>query len=691
MVALTTRRGALLVLVVLGALLPAAAPAAAAPMPGCADPDVQGGEWRSYGGDFSNTRTQPREKTIAPADVPLLTPAFTFSTADAEVEGDFTGTPVVADGCIYVATNRGWALAINADDGKLVWKTKFPQGGTANNSVAVAPRACGKTVKYKKKVVKRRVKGKIRRKVKRVRVAKTKYCPTVFVGATRTREDAEEEPGQGGDAGPTIGPYAIAFDQATGKVAWFTPPLDTQNGADLYASPVVFDGVLMLGISGGAAELGDESDRHAFQGAMTFTDAGTGRLLKKTWTIHPPNQPEDNFAGATIWSTPAVDTEKKVAYVGTGNPFKPQAEHQYANAVVKYDLSRKSKRFGEIVGHYKGTIDEYVPGLSELPCYDFPNNNPPYYPQGIGACGDIDLDFGAAPNLWKGPDGRTMVGAGQKSGVYHAFDGETMKPEWTQIVGPPTAVGGIVGSTAHDGSSVFGPVTVPGYLWSVGADAGQHRWFAPVGDGAHWGNPVAVANGVVYTLDLYGFLNAYDARNGALLAKKHLAVGGSGSPASLSWGGVSIARNTIYANTGIGSLSEGHIVAYRPGAPQDSAEDVIDTVGGGGGGGGGGGEGGSVPAGGAIVAVPGSTYTTYATPVMVTQVGGPLNFMNFDLPQHDVIADEKGPDGRPLFQSKLSGLGEVAPIEGLDRVKSGQTYGFFCSLHPGMRGSLIVR
>lgn len=690
------RRGALALTVGAIALFGAAAPASAAEMPGCADPDVQGGEWRSFGGDLSNTRTQPREKTIAPADVPLLTPAFTFSTSDADVEGDFTGTPIVADGCIYVATNRGWALAINADDGKLVWKTKFPQGGSANNSVAVADRACGKTVKYKKKVVKRRVNGKIRRRVKRVRVAKTKYCPTVFVGATRTRDEGEGEgePGQGGggEAGGTLGPYAIAFDQATGKVAWFTPPLDNQNGSDLYGSPVVFDGVLMLGVSGGSAELGDEADRYAFQGSMTFTDAGTGKLLKKTWTIHPPNQPDDNFAGAGVWSTPAVDTQKKVAYAGTANPFKPQDEHPHSNAVVKYDVNKKSKRFGEIVGHYKGNIDEYVPGLSQLPCYDFPNNNPPYYPQGIGACGDIDLDFGASPNIWKGPDGRTMVGAGQKSGVYHAFDAATMKGEWTQIVGPPTQVGGIVGSTAHDGNSVYGPVTVPGHLWSLGADTGAHRWFAPVGDGAHWGNPVAVANGVVYTLDLQGFLNAYDARNGALLAKKHLAVGGSGSPQSLSWGGVSIARNTVYANSGIGSLAEGHIVAYRPGAPQDSAEDLLETVQGGGGGGGeGGGEGGSVPAGGAIVAVPGSTYTTYATPVMVTQVGGPLNFMNFDLPQHDVIADDKGPDGRPLFQSKLSGLGEVAPIEGLDRVKSGQTYGFFCSLHPGMRGSLIVR
>ena len=41
-------------------------------------------------------------------------------------------------------------------------------------------------------------------------------------------------------------------------------------------------------------------------------------------------QPDDEFAGAGIWSTPAVDAEEKVAFAGTANPFKPQAEHEYA-------------------------------------------------------------------------------------------------------------------------------------------------------------------------------------------------------------------------------------------------------------------------------------------------------------------------------------------------------------------------
>ncbi len=614
----------------------------------CGKANAPGGEWPSYGHDYANTRYQQQEHVISPADVPLLSPAWTVSTVDAGGKGDITGTPIVAFGCVYVATNRGWAFAFNADTGKRVWKASVPYGGGVSSSVGVTA-------------------GRVYLSVTRTQQAKG--CPK-------------------GD--PCVGPYVVALDRRTGRLAWATRPIDRQPGADVFGSPVTFDGVVMIGVSGGAAELGDEADRYAFQGSMNFLDARTGRLLRKTWTIHRPNHPKDDFAGAGIWSTPAIDRRAKVAYVGAGNPFRPQAEHKHADAVLKFDVDRRSSHFGRILDSYKGTIDEYVSGFSDLPCYDIPGNPPPYYPQGLGSCGDVDMDFGASPNLFRGPGGRELVGAGQKSGIYHVIDAKTMKPAWTQIVGPPSAVGGIVGSTAYDGKSIYGPVTVPGYLWSVSADSGSPRWFAPVGDGAHWGEPVAVANGVAYTVDLTGFLDAYDARTGALLAKRPLALGGSSSAASLSWGGVSIARHTIYAAVGIKGLSEGFVVAFQPGGADSVADDVAKTAGdllGGGGGGGGGGS----PGGAAVVAGPGAASTTYATPVMVTQVGGPLSFVNLDVAQHDVTADEEGPDGKPLFQSRLVGLGETAPIEGLDRLQAGKTYGFYCSIHPGMQGNLIVR
>jgi polyvinyl alcohol dehydrogenase (cytochrome) len=646
------------------ALALVATPGVAGAVPrGCGPAGMPGGEWPSYGGNFSNTRTQSHEKSIAASDAPLLTPAWTFSTKSAGAAGDITGTPAVADGCMYVGSSRGWVFSVNADTGKLLWKKQVPYGGEITSSVTVAKRRVSKG-------------------------GRTRSVGTVFVAIART--DKFEGKCRLGD--PCIGPYLAAFDQATGRLVWATRPIDNQPGADAYASPVVFGGVVLEGTSGGAAELGDESDRYAFQGSMNFVDANNGRVLTKTWTIHPPKKPDDQYAGATIWSTPAVDTKAKVAFVGTSNPFKPEAEHKHANAVIKLDVNRKSRRFGKIIGSYKGVVDGYFPAAQELPCADIPGNPPPYYPQGTGACGDIDLDFGAAPNLFRDAKGRLLVGAGQKSGVYHVFDARTMKKVWTQLVGPPGALGGIVGSTANDGRAVYGPITIPGYVWSVSAKNGAYRWLGPIADGAHWGPPVSLANGVVYSVDFNGFLDMFDARNGVMVARRPLTLGGSG-PVSPSWGGVSIARNTVYAAVGVLGLADGFVVAYRPGAATDVPNDGLETLGGlggaGGGGGGGGGQKGGV--GPSIVAGPGAASTGYATPAATTTKGGSLSFVNLDTVQHNVVSKVKGPDGLPLFRTPLIGLGESAPVKGLDRVKSGTTYDFFCTVHPGMRGQLIVR
>src|SRR4051812_37431639 len=113
------RRAALAALAV---LLAATAPDARAadPLPGCGPTAVPGGEWRTYGRDLANSRSQPNEKAITAADAPALAAAWTFSTVANGGAGDITGTPLVADGCMYVATTRGWVFAVNADTGKLV-------------------------------------------------------------------------------------------------------------------------------------------------------------------------------------------------------------------------------------------------------------------------------------------------------------------------------------------------------------------------------------------------------------------------------------------------------------------------------------------------------------------------------------------------------------------------------------------
>ena len=632
-------------------MLPLVAVPSSAAASGCAPAKHVGGEWRSYGHDAANSRSQPAEKTIGAVEAALLSPAWTFSASDAGGSGDFTGTPTIADGCLYMGSNNGWVFAANADTGKKVWATDLKEGGI-NSSVTVQD-------------------GRV-------------YAAVSRVGS----------------------PYVVALDQKTGRVLWKTT-LDTQAGSDVYGSPVIVDGVLLEGVSGGSAELGDEADRYAFQGSLSFVETGTsprsrkpaGHVLRKTWTIQPPSKgaPKGNFAGGAIWSTPAVDEAAKAAYVGAGNPFRPQAEHAHTNAVLKFDVDRSSPTFGKVVGHYKGTVDEYLPGFSELPCADIPGNPAPYYPQGIGECGDLDMDFGASPNLFTLPGGRKVVGAGQKSGVYHVMDAKTMKPVWTQLVGPPSAVGGIVGSTAAAGGRVYGPITVGGYLWSVGQATGAHQWVAPIGDGVHWGNPVSTANGVVYSVDFRGFLDAYDAATGVPLLHRPLIAGGPLAP-TLSWGGVAIARNTVYAAVGMTGLPDGHVVALRPG-------------GGGGGGGlpplpGGGGGGPTDQVAPHIVSGAQAQVAGYATPAMVaSKSAGRVLYTNLDVVRHDVVQDPRtdgvgGPGtdpwckrfkGKcPAFWTPLMGLGETTQLQGLKNVTPGRSYTFYCTLHPGMRGTLAV-
>ena len=610
-----------------------------------------GGEWRSYGHDQQNSRSQPAEKTIGLAEAALLAPVWTFSAQAAGGNGDFTGTPTIADGCLYMGSNAGWVFAANADTGEKAWATKLVNGGGINSSVTVQD-------------------GQV-------------YVSVARVGS----------------------PYVAALDQGTGRVLW-ERTLDSQAGSDVYASPVIVDGVLLMGVSGGSAELGVEADRYAFQGSFSLIETGTsprstmkpGEVLRKTWTIQPPSDepPKGNFAGATIWSSPAVDPVAKVAYVGAGNPFRPQAEHKHANAVLKFDVDRASSTFGDVVASYKGEIDEYLPVISTLPCSDIPGNPAPYYPQGVGQCGDIDLDFGASPNLFTLADGRRVVGVGQKSGVYHVMDATTMKPIWKQLVGAPTSVGGIVGSTAAADGAVYGPITTGGYLWSLDQLTGSLRWVAPVGDGVHWGNPVSVANGVVYTVDFRGFLDGYDAATGLQILHRPLNLGGPLAPA-LSWGGVSIARGTVYAAIGMSGLPNGHVVALRPtpGIPAVPPVPVpIPPVG----------PNGAVNP--RIVSGPQAQFAGYATRAMVASKStGKLLYSNFDVVRHDVVQDPRtdgvaGPGGEPwcnqfksqcpIFWTPLLGLGETTEVLGIRNTTTGRAYSFYCTLHPGMRGSLAV-
>ncbi len=116
----------------------------------------------------------------------------------------------------------------------------------------------------------------------------------------------------------------------------------------------------------------------------------------------------------------------------------------------------------------------------------------------------------------------------------------------------------------------------------------------------------------------------------------------------------------------------------------------------------------AVPAHAAVAAaVPGSFVAGFATPVVVAAQGEAITFANADAAPHNFMADGvylAKKDAKkskwcsaytlktcPLFWSPTIAAGETTEVEGLERLEAGKQYPFFCSVHPGMKGTLVVR
>jgi plastocyanin len=113
------------------------------------------------------------------------------------------------------------------------------------------------------------------------------------------------------------------------------------------------------------------------------------------------------------------------------------------------------------------------------------------------------------------------------------------------------------------------------------------------------------------------------------------------------------------------------------------------------------------PAHAAVVAVagPGAYVAGWATPVVVAQSGGDLAVVNGDVAPHNFVASDDYLPPKvarktawcsafkkktcPLFWSETITIGETTSVQGLDDIAPGQ-YPFYCSIHPGMTGTLVI-
>jgi len=501
--------------------------------PACASVDPGGGSWPSYGHDLSNSRTQDQESSIGAANVASLKAHWSFSTA-AGGGGTVQTTPAVADGCVFFGTSSGRMLALNADTGAVVWSVQLVSPST--------PAGLGGLLVG---------------------------APAVDSAAHRVIVAVDQ----------TGGPFVVSLDELTGATQWTSLPVDSVTDGPWgavsgdNAGPTVANGKVFLGF------YGSEFTADA-RGGFVILDEATGGRLAHTYII-PDADYALGYRGASVWATAAIDPVGGYAYVGTGNPGGhpapgadpsqfPQCvgtlpgqpcnaaiEHPNSDAILKIDFHSAPPLLGTIVGVYKGNPENYAGGLDRQPaCANAGNVEAGVGGDGVNgwsvACLQLDLDFGASPNLIVGPGG-LVVGELQKSGVYHAVDAATMNKSWTTPIGGPCAACNAA-STASDANGIYGEGAPGGIMVSLGL-TGAYRWGTPVGDGVHY-ESTSTANGVAYTVDNAGFLDAFDAGTGAPVLKHPLA-GDVGQPVSdVSSAGVAIARHTVYA------AEAGYVVAY---------------------------------------------------------------------------------------------------------------------------------
>ena len=255
------------------------------------------GNWLMYRGTYDSQGFSPLDQ-INTENVANLQLQWAYSTGLRE---GHQAPPIVNNGYLYITTPQNHILAFNARSGELIWRYQrylpedLLQFHPTNRGVAL-------------------------------------HGNRVYMG--------------------TVDAYLVALDAVTGEVDWEVPVEDYYNGYYITMAPLVADGKVMVGVSGG--ELG-------IRGFVAAYDVETGDEVWKTYTIPAPGEPgSESWPGETwrtggvpVWITGTHDPDLNITYWGTGNggPWMGDTrpgDNLYATSVIALDAAT-----GQIRGHHQ--------------------------------------------------------------------------------------------------------------------------------------------------------------------------------------------------------------------------------------------------------------------------------------------------------------------------------------------------
>jgi polyvinyl alcohol dehydrogenase (cytochrome) len=474
--------------------------------------------YNGWGGNPENWRFQ-RDPGIAAVDLRRIEVAWAFGFPGAVA---VFGQPTVVGGRVYVGSQNGHVYAIDAASGCYYWDFAASTG---------------------------------------VRAA-------ITVGRIGDVDAALFADRRGN---------VYAVEALTGKLIWRVTPDDGPR-TGVTGAPALFEGRLFVPISGGddSSAADPKYECCKGRGAVVALDATTGKTLWTTYTIADARPLAKNAvgaqlwgpSGASIWSAPTIDREKRVLYVGTGDNHSAPATDT-SDAVLAMELDT-----GKIV--WQRQLLQGDMGNAACLSTDRTNCPEPHGP---------DYDLGASPNLVTLSSGARLLIIGQKSGMVWALDPDDEgRVVWNTRVGTGGALGGVQWGTATDGMFVYAAVSdiaftslilgqplVPdpdkgGGLHALAVATGDIAWSAPSAkacagrkncspaqSGAVTATPDFVLSGAVD-----GHIRAYSSKDGAVLwdfdtVRNYTTVNGvKATGGALDAGGPTIAGGMLFVNSGYG-------------------------------------------------------------------------------------------------------------------------------------------
>ncbi|HLG14128.1 MAG TPA: PQQ-binding-like beta-propeller repeat protein [Blastocatellia bacterium] len=329
-----------------------------------------------------------------------------------------------------------------------------------------------------------------------------------------------------------------ALDAKTGALKWKVK-IDPHPTTVATSSPIYYNGRVYIGVSSheeGAILGNPKYECCTFRGGVAAYDAKTGAQVWRWYTIPetPTPQGKDKKgatmigpAGGAVWSTISIHPSANRVYVTTGNQYTPPAS-KFPNAIVALELGT-----GKVVWSYQATPKD----IWNFDCRNLPD------------CSDLDVDFGSTALVFKGPGGKQLVGAGQKSGWFWALDPKNGTVVWKTEVGPGGKLGGIEFGDATDGERVYVGVSAfpkQGSVAALDGATGKILWKTLAPDkGANFG-PITVTgtgdNRLVFAGTNKNFIRAYDAKDGTTLWE--FDTGGAVG------GGPTVADGVLYVGSG---------------------------------------------------------------------------------------------------------------------------------------------